>query len=136
MGRPRRLASIVVALCLAISAAAAPARAQVVVVDPLTGAWIDPLFYCPGELAVFSSLKHGSFDYCRQHLRYAPGSLDCLQIIIPTCNLSFLLRQPGLAIQSEEDRVRGGHGERIVCPEGPPPPMCPASFPAGPIPRR
>lgn len=100
-------------------------------VDPFL---LDSLFPCRGEVAIFSSLKHGSFDYCRQHLRYVSGSFDCLRIIVPTCNV-FPSGQAGLVIRSEEDRIRAGHAERIVCPDGPPPPTCPGTFPAGPIPR-
>ncbi len=95
---------------------------------------LDFLFPCPEEIAIFDSLRYGQFDYCRQHLRYAPGSFDCLRILVPTCNV-FPSAQPGLVFRSRADRVRLGHAERIVCPEGPPPPTCPAGFPAGPIPR-
>lgn len=90
-------------------------------------------FVCEREVAIFESLRYGEFDFCRQHLRYVPGSLDCLRILVPTCNVSSSV-QPTWAIRSPEDRVRAGHAERIVCPPGPPPPTCPAGFPAGPIP--
>lgn len=143
--RRRRRASAAILALLAFGASATaqafeapgpgfpgdPIRDEHLLVDPLL---LDPLFPCPGEVAIFRSLQHGAFEYCRQHLRYAPGSVDCLRIIVPTCN-DFSLGQAGLVIRGEEDRIRAGQAERIVCPGGPPPPMCPGAFPAGPIPR-
>ncbi len=90
--------------------------------------------FCQGEVAIFESLRHGEFGYCREHLRYAPGRLDCLRIFLPTCNV-FPSAQPNWVFRSPAERILGGHAERIVCPAGPPPPMCPAGFPSGPMPR-
>jgi hypothetical protein len=89
---------------------------------------------CPPTLMTFRSLRHGEFDYCRMHLRYRPGTYDCLRIYAPTCN--FVVegqRRPDLALGSGGELF--GTAERIVCPPGPPPPSCPAGYPDGPIPR-
>jgi hypothetical protein len=89
---------------------------------------------CPPRLLTFRSLKHGEFDYCRMHLRYRPGTYDCLRIVAPTCN--FVVdgrRRPGLTLGSGSELF--GTAERIVCPPGPPAPSCPAGYPDAPIPR-
>jgi len=90
-------------------------------------------FLCQEELMIFESLRYGAFDYCRLHLRYRPGAADCLRILLPTCNVfqAEELRRP---FGGRAGRILRGHGERIICPPGPPPPSCPAGFPAGPIP--
>ena len=90
-------------------------------------------FPCEEELMIFESLRYGAFDYCRLHLRYRPGTSDCLRIILPTCNV-FQPEAPRRMVQGRADWVLRGHGERIICPPGPPPPSCPAGFPKGPIP--
>jgi hypothetical protein len=93
-------------------------------------------FLCDEEVMIFESLKYGEFDYCRLHLRYQPGRADCLRILLPTCNV-FQPEAPNRSFHgSRADWLLRGRGERIVCPPGPPPPSCPAGFPAGPIPRR
>jgi hypothetical protein len=89
---------------------------------------------CPPQLLTFRSLQHGEFDYCRMHLRYRPGTYDCLRIVAPTCN--FVVdgqRRPGLTLGSGGELF--GTAERIVCPPGPPAPSCPAGYPDAPIPR-
>lgn len=89
---------------------------------------------CPVEYLSFRSLRHGEFDYCKMHLRYRPGSYDCLRIVAPTCN--FMVdgqRRPAVSLGTGAELF--GTAERIVCPPGPPPPSCPAGYPDGPIPR-
>ena len=89
---------------------------------------------CPRTLLTFRSLQHGEFDYCRMHLRYRPGTYDCLRIVAPTCN--FVVegqRRPELGLGTGGEVF--GTAERIVCPPGPPPPSCPAGYPDGQIPR-
>ena len=89
---------------------------------------------CPPHYLVFRSLKYGDFDYCRMHLRYRPGTYDCLRIVAPTCN--FVVdgrRRPGLSLGPGGELF--GTAERIVCPPGPPAPSCPAGYPDAPIPR-
>ena len=89
---------------------------------------------CPRTLMTFRSLQHGEFDYCRMHLRYRPGTYDCLQIVAPTCN--FVVqgeRRPALALGTGGEVF--GTAERIVCPPGPSPPSCPAGYSDGRIPR-
>jgi len=89
---------------------------------------------CPRTLLTFRSLQYGEFDYCRMHLRYRPGTYDCLRIVAPTCN--FVVegqRRPELALGTGGEFF--GTAERIVCPPGPPPPSCPAGYPDGQIPR-
>lgn len=87
--------------------------------------------FCTEEVQIFSSFKHGDFDYCRLHLRYVPGSWDCLRIVATACNAWVPEGQRWVLRQGQD-----GRAERIVCPPGPPPPSCPAGYPAGPIPGR
>lgn len=91
-------------------------------------------FGCDEPLMIFESLEHGAFDYCRLHLRYRPGAADCLRILLPTCNVSGPGEPPRM-YAGKDDWILHGHGERIICPPGPPPPSCPAGFPGGAIPR-
>jgi hypothetical protein len=117
-------------------AAGSPIRALLLAPLLLTGS-AEELFIAPAceeELFVFRSLKYGEFDYCRLHLRYRPGTADCLRIVAPTCNV-LSPGQPPRTFSGRADWVLTGRAERIICPPGPPPPTCPAGFPAGPIPR-
>jgi hypothetical protein len=89
---------------------------------------------CEEELFIFRSLRYGEFDYCKLHLRYRPGTADCLRIVAPTCNV-LAPGQPPRTFNGWADWLLAGRAERIICPPGPPPPSCPAGFPAGSIPR-
>ena len=86
--------------------------------------------FCTEQVEVFSSLRNGEFDYCKLHLRYVPGSLDCLRIVAVACN-GWSPEEGRWVLRQGTD----GRAERIVCPPGPPPPSCPSGYPAGPIPR-
>jgi hypothetical protein len=113
------LAAALAAVALSASATAAPAS-------------FPSLYpFCTEQVQVFSSLRHGEFDYCRLHLRYVPGSIDCLRIVATACNAWVPEGQATVLRQGLD-----GRAERIVCPPGPPPPSCPSGYPAGPIPRR
>jgi hypothetical protein len=115
-----------------LAGVAAPWRALGQVVPPFPNTFG---MVCKEELFVFRSLRHGDFDYCRLHLRYRPGTADCLRIVAPTCNV-FGSDEPRRVFDSKADFLLAGQAERIVCPPGPPPPSCPAGFPSGPIPGR
>ncbi len=90
-----------------------------------------PPWWCSEQVEIFSSLRHGEFDYCKLHLRYVPGSWDCLRIVATACN-AWIPEEQGWVLRQGTD----GRAERIVCPPGPPPPSCPSGYPAGPIPGR
>ena len=114
--RPRRLVTVVV---LAVASS--------VGVASLSEAYY-PL--CDEEVEIFNSLKYGDFDFCRLHLRYKPGAIDCLRIVVTTCN--------AIEPDGQQRRLRqesDGQAQRIVCPPGPPPPSCPPGYPRGGIPR-
>ena len=73
---------------------------------------------CREKARLFQSLTAGTVDYCRGHLRYVPGALDCFQVIDRVC-LVFL---PATAEWTDTYSPR----ERIPfpCPAGPVPPVC------------
>src|SRR5215467_9764748 len=77
-----------------------------------------PAFQCWDDVRFFSSLASGNFEYCRAHLRYAPGTLDCYQIIDRVC----LVWLPGNVEWTEARNLRARLP--IPCPEGPEPPVC------------
>lgn len=118
MRRPGR-ATLAAVLTLAL---ATVARADLPV-PPLTVPFFPGYGNCYQDLAVFNSLKHGDFDYCRLKLRYRPGRAECLRIIISTCNLVI----PGTRSKGPPGGLEG-YAERIVCPPGPPPPTCPSGY--------
>ncbi len=89
---------------------------------------------CEEQFMVFESLASGAFDYCRLRLTYRPGTVECLRILLPTCNVP-IPGEPVRMVAGRSDWILHGHAERILCPPGPPPPSCPAGFPGGPQPR-
>jgi hypothetical protein len=115
--RGRGPAAVAAALAVASVSAATPVRAQFPSLYP----------FCNEQVQIFSSLKHGDFDYCRLRLRYVPGSLECLRIVALACN-GWLPEGQSWALRQGRD----GFAQRIVCPPGPPPPSCPAGVPMNP----
>ena len=113
---PAALATLVAALALAWAA-----RADLP--PPVTAPYFAPFGTCYQDVAIFNSLKHGDFDFCRLKLRYRPGRAECLRIIISTCNLVI----PGTRSKGPPGGLEG-YAERIVCPPGPPPPTCPSGY--------
>jgi hypothetical protein len=90
---------------------------------PVVAPYFAPLGICYQDVAIFNSLKHGNFDFCRLKLRYRPGRAECLRILISTCNLVV----PGTRSKGPPGGLEG-YAERIVCPPGPPPPTCPSGY--------
>ena len=82
---------------------------------------------CVGTRLIFQSLRYGEFDFCRERLSYRPGRLECLRILLPTCHV---LQPDALppSFLSQSDWILHGQAERVICPQGPPPPSCPAGF--------
>jgi len=107
---------------------AAPAGAQHVERGELHGIWPLPTphpYYqypqpaaCWVDVRVFRSIRYGAVPYCRERMRYRPGAYECRQIIDHVCAVVM----PGSAqlIDARTPLER----RLIVCPEGPPPPMC------------
>jgi len=88
-----------------------PARAHDVVPLPFaTQCWED--------VRLFDSLSTGTVDYCRGHLRYVPGALDCWQFVDEVCLLVF--PSTGELTDARTPRAR----IPIACPAGRPPPVC------------
>lgn len=100
--------------------AALPARAEPLVPPPLplprpdavvTSCWLEPRW--------FETLRSGPLDYCRKHLRFRPGKLDCYAFTDEIC-------WAYVADSREWTQLRGGGSPQLfVCPEGPEPPVCP-----------
>ena len=63
--------------------------------------------------------REGPVAYCRGHLRYEPGALDCYTLAQQVC----LVLEPFSQTWSEQrEELRS---EVFPCPEGPKPPVCP-----------
>ena len=73
---------------------------------------------CREDARLFQSLGSGTVDYCRGHLRYVPGTLDCYRVIDRVCSV-FL---PATAEWTDTYFPRA----RIPfpCPDAPMPPVC------------
>jgi hypothetical protein len=120
-----RLGPVIATLAIVLLGRPCPAPAEplnrrpnVVVVPALptpvpvpTSCWIQPRY--------FESLKTGVFEYCRGHLRYQPGKLDCYYFAEEVCWV-FL---PGNEEWTQTHNV--GPSTRFPCPDGPEPPVCP-----------
>jgi hypothetical protein len=102
-----RVAATLLALALATTARAQPLGPLPV---PTLGCWED--------VRLYSTLAAGNFDYCRGHLRYSPGALDCFQVVDRVC----LVYLPG-SVDWTELRNPTAH-VAIPCPPGPEPPVC------------
>ena len=76
----------------------------------LTGCWL--------ETHQFRDLG-GIVDYCRLHLRYVPGTLDCSQFADEVC--SVFLPQTGEWVETRQPL----EPVLIPCPDAPEPPVCP-----------
>ena len=77
-----------------------------------------PALECHDDVRLFPRLAGGNFDYCRSHLRYVPGALDCYQVVDRVC----LVWLPGSSEWTEARSTR--EHLPIRCPEGPEPPVC------------
>jgi hypothetical protein len=104
---------------LAVLVAGAPVRAEH---DGIPGAIIVPggvvnPSYCWPEVKLFDSLRSGPVDFCRKHLAYRPGRLECAQVEENVC---WVL----LGTQWAQTRTPVTH-RVLACPEGPQPPVCP-----------
>ena len=122
-----RYAVHVVALAAALVCRPAPTAAQqprpqtqtIVPVNPVipvqppipTSCWDQPRY--------FDSLKYGTFEYCRGHLRYEPGALDCYYFSEQVCWV-FL---PGDHQRTQTHNL--GPAIMFPCPDAPEPPVCP-----------
>lgn len=73
---------------------------------------------CQTETRQFDT-REGPVDYCRGHLRYEPGALDCYTLAQQVC----LVLEP--LSQSWREQREELRSEAFPCPEGPKPPICP-----------
>ena len=76
---------------------------------------------CRTETETFSSLKTGAVDFCKKHMKYAPGTLDCYTFEVQVCDLF----QP--ATQQWTQNRQPLAPRVFECPEEPEPPLCPSS---------
>jgi hypothetical protein len=77
----------------------------------ITACWIDARY--------FRNLRNGVVDYCREHLRYAPGTLDCYQFTDRVC--SVFLPDSVEWVETRETVAPAV----FPCPDAPEPPVCP-----------
>jgi hypothetical protein len=74
---------------------------------------------CWREPHYFSSLKTGDMTYCREHLRYTPGAMECYVFEAEVCSVF----QPGF---NQVTQTRQELPPIVIeCPEEPAPPLCP-----------
>jgi hypothetical protein len=79
----------------------------------ITNCWI--------EAQTFSSLRTGAVDYCKKHMRYAPGTLDCYTFETQVCEMF----QPATRDWTQDRRPLS---PRVFeCPDEPEPPLCPST---------
>ena len=90
-------------------------RALAGTVDPFTGITSN----CRQDVRLFRSLRNGVVYYCRGHLAYEPGALDCFQFVDQVCTVVF----PATAELTESRQ--SGAPFIFPCPEAPEPPVCP-----------
>jgi len=102
---------LILLLVVLLLVSAAPARSQPYPVPV-------PALECRDDVRLFSTLANGNFEYCRAHLRYVPGALDCYQVLDRVC----LVLLPGSSDWTETRSTR--EHVPIPCPEGPEPPVC------------
>ncbi len=74
---------------------------------------------CRVEPRLFHSLKTGWIDYCRGHLGYAPGTLDCYNFTDQVCTVFLPATQRWTESRQESPPVV------FPCPDAPEPPSCP-----------
>jgi hypothetical protein len=77
----------------------------------VTACWLDT--------RLFESLKTGPMTYCRGHLAYSPGRLDCYQFTDQVC--SVVLPSSATVTQTRQPVAPA----LFPCPDAPPPPVCP-----------
>jgi hypothetical protein len=73
---------------------------------------------CEDDVRLFRSLASGTVDYCRGHLRYVPGALDCFRVVDRVC--SVFLPATAEWTDTRLPRVR----IPFACPDAPEPPVC------------
>jgi hypothetical protein len=111
-------ASVAIAIVAFLLAAAGELRGRF----ESSGSSFDLARSCRDDVRVFSSLKSGDFDFCRQRLGYTPGRAECLRVVTITCadwafdGMTWLPRE-----------IVSARTERIACPPGPAPPSCPSN---------
>lgn len=74
---------------------------------------------CWLELRLFRSFTAGVVDFCRGHLTYEPGALDCYQFMDEVCSV-FL----PASLEWTETRRPVAPPAVLPCPDGPEPPVC------------
>jgi hypothetical protein len=75
---------------------------------------------CRVEPRLFYSLRTGWIDYCRGHLGYEPGALDCFNFSEQVCTVFLPATQTWT-----ESRYDPGEPVVFPCPDAAEPPTCP-----------
>jgi hypothetical protein len=73
---------------------------------------------CREDVRLFQSLASGTVDYCRAHLRYVPGALDCYRVIDRVCWVFLPATSEWTDTYSPRARIP------FPCPDAPVPPVC------------
>src|SRR2546422_3512032 len=115
---PRRGPSLVAAAALLVaSVAGGRAAAQGELGGPLTP-FPPVVLECWSDVRLFQSLSAGTVDYCRTHLRYVPGAIDCYQLFDRVCSVYLPATGEWTELRQPRSRVP------FPCPAGPEPPVC------------
>jgi hypothetical protein len=119
--------ALAIAMALLGQPVVAPAqsRSPSIIVVPGGGQALPALPYpyaqplsCWSDIRLFRTLRNGNFPYCRQNLRYRPGALECFQIAEQVCEV--IPAGGTLPVRTTSTLSK----QVIVCPDGPPPPVC------------
>jgi hypothetical protein len=73
---------------------------------------------CHDDVQLFQSFVSGTVDYCRGHLRYVPGALDCYQVVERVCSVFLPASAEWTDTYYPRARVP------FPCPDAPEPPVC------------
>ena len=72
---------------------------------------------CWIDTRIFYTLRLGPVPFCRRHLRYRPGALECYQFLDQVC----LTVDPVVGWVSSRNPI---DTSVFPCPDGPEPPVC------------
>jgi len=114
---PDRTTPLLAAVLLVASLTGTTATAQPEL-PPAIGPLSPVVLECWSDVRLFDSFSAGTVDYCRGHLRYVPGAVDCYQLFDRVC--SVYLPATGEWTELRQPRTR----VPLACPAGPEPPVC------------
>jgi len=96
---------------------AAPNATPVPAPVPIVPGTVPGPSYCWLDVRLFNTLRLGPVPFCRRHLRYRPGALECYQFLDQVCATAF----PNSGWVQSRSPIST---QVIACPAGPDPPVC------------